>query len=122
MGYYNYNFTDVSSKAYGGIFAQKEIDTGVWGMISGDGNNDNLINISDKNTVWKPQAGSFGYKKGDFNLNKQVDNKDKNYLWFYNNSKSSQVPSWLTCGDPLNDPRDGQILLHCSDRLPVLDG
>jgi len=91
-GKYTYNFTDGSDKAYGGVNAHKEVDPGVWAMISGDGDADGQVNNQDKNDVWRPQSGGSGYLSGDFNMNGQVDNIDKINYWKPNTGRSAQVP------------------------------
>jgi len=108
-GNYAYDFTTGAGQAYGGANAQKEIISGIWGMIAGDGDANGQVNNADKNDVWKPQSGSSGYKSGDFSLNGQVDNVDKNDLWRVNSGKSSQVVGAWSCGKPFTDFRDGQI-------------
>ena len=65
---------------------------GVWSMYAADGNASSQIDNRDKNEVWVPQEGSFGYLEGDFNMDSQVDNKDKNHVWDGNDSTSSQIP------------------------------
>ncbi len=87
---YSYDFTTGAEQAYG-MNAQKEIGTNIWGMISGDSNADNLIDVSDK-TSWEPEAGKGGYLNTDFNLNGNTDNRDKNDFWLPNNGEGSQVP------------------------------
>ncbi|MCD4735057.1 MAG: hypothetical protein K8R53_03350 [Bacteroidales bacterium] len=44
---YVYDFSTGSDKAYGGILGYKEIGTGVWGMISGDGDASGQVNNQD---------------------------------------------------------------------------
>jgi hypothetical protein len=91
-GNYTYNFSTAVTQVYGGSNGHKQIGTGVWGMISGDGDGNKQVNNNDKLDVWKPQAGSSGYKSGDFDLNWQVNNVDKVDKWKPNSGKSSQVP------------------------------
>lgn len=91
-GVFNYDFTDQEDKAFGGLLAQHEIATGVWGMIAGDGNCDGYVNISDKSVVWETQAGKAEYNNGDFDMNGQVVNPDKNDYWITNSGSDSQVP------------------------------
>ncbi|MCD4732485.1 MAG: PKD domain-containing protein, partial [Bacteroidales bacterium] len=91
-GTYFYNFSDNSYKSLGGQFGIKEIESGVWVMIGGDGNSDNLIDQLDKSNSWSFDVGKSGYLKSDFNMNRQVDNKDKIDNWLPNINKSSQVP------------------------------
>ncbi len=89
---YSYDFTDQEDKVYGGILGQHEIVSGVWGMITGDGNCDGYVNNSDKSVVWETQAGRAEYINGDFNLDGQVVNPDKNESWIENSGSESQVP------------------------------
>lgn len=91
-GIYSYDFTTGSDQAYGGSTGHKEIGTGVWGMVGGDGNADGQVNNQDKNEVWTVQVGMSGYLAGDFNLDAQVSNQDKNDIWIPNVGKGSQVP------------------------------
>ena len=83
-GDYTWDFSDNAGQAYGGTNAHKEITTGVWGMISGDGNADNIVSFPDKIDVWNNQAGQSGYFSSDYNLNGLVDNTDKNVYWLQN--------------------------------------
>ena len=91
-GIYQYNFSTGSSQIFGGSSGAKEITPGIWGMISGDGNADGLVDINDRNSVWSIQTGNSGYLQGDFNMNGNVKNQDKNDKWRINLNKSSQVP------------------------------
>jgi len=94
-GIYNYDFSIDVTQIYGGIAGCKDImNTGVWGMASGDMNADRQINDLDKNTIWTPQAGSGDYLSGDINLDGQTDNNDKNELFPQNfNLINCQVPT-----------------------------
>jgi hypothetical protein len=89
---YTWDFSTGASQAYGGSNGHKQIATGVWGMVSGDGNANGQVNNNDKLEIWKPQAGSSGYKSGDFNLDKQVNNSDKIIYWQPNSGRATQVP------------------------------
>ena len=89
-GTYSYDFTTSNTQAYG-TNAQKELGSGVYGMISSDANADGNINSSDK-ILWEGESGSDSYKAGDFNMDGQVENKDKNDLWLENKDIGSQVP------------------------------
>jgi len=91
-GVYSYDFTTDAEKAYGGANAQKQLAPGKWGMFSGDGDANRLIDLIDKTGTWSPNAGKTGYLNADFNLDGQVDNRDKNEFWLPNLEKSSQVP------------------------------
>jgi len=89
-GIYTYDFTTGNTQAYG-TNAQKDLGSGVYGMISADANADGIINVTDK-TIWKNQAGEQGYKSADFDLNGQVNNPDKNDKWTPNENEVGQVP------------------------------
>jgi len=91
-GVYTYDFTNSANQVFGGSLGHKQLATGIWGMISGDGDGNGNINNADKNEIWRIQSGSSGYKSGDFNMNGNVDNVDKNDLWRPNSGKASQVP------------------------------
>jgi len=91
-GMYSYDFTTEAEKAYGSAIAHKQIAPGKWGMFSGDGDANGLIQLLDKTEIWSPNAGKMGYLMGDFNLDGQVDNKDKNEFWLPNLGKVSQMP------------------------------
>jgi len=108
-GNYAYDFTTGAGQAYGGANAQKEIISGTWGMVSGDGNADGQVNNSDKIDVWVLQGGFSGYRQGDFNLDGQVSNPDKVEKWSVNTGRSSQVIGYWYCNKPLEDQRDGQF-------------
>jgi hypothetical protein len=91
-GSYTYNFTTAAANAYGGSNGHKQIATGVWGMVAGDGNSDGTIGTNDKVDVWGAQAGFSGYRNGDFNLSGTVDNVDKVEKWAPNSGRGCQVP------------------------------
>ena len=79
---YSYDFTTAQGQAFEN--KQKEVTTGVWGMVGGNGIPDNQIDDLDKNSVWDVEAGMEGYLQGDFNLDGQVNNLDKNQIWTLN--------------------------------------
>lgn len=91
-GMYSYDFTDASSKVYGGSFGYKQMVSGKWAMISGDGNADGQVTNADKVYIWNPQTGTSGYKSGDFNMDGNVNITDKISFWRPNTSRSTQVP------------------------------
>jgi len=99
-GTYSYNFSTEVNQAYGGNNGHKLLVAGTYGMYSGDGNSDGIIEPSDK-TVWANDAGRSGYRQGDYNLDAQVNNPDKNDIWHPNLDKESQLPG--LCGDPITD-------------------
>jgi hypothetical protein len=88
---YEYDFTAGGDQAYG-TDAQKEVSTGIWSMIAGDGNADGVISSPDKTVVWTLWAGHSGYQAGDYNLDGQVNNPDKNDLLLGNETLNSQIP------------------------------
>jgi hypothetical protein len=90
-GVYEYHFSLAASQVHGGTNGHKEIGSGVWGMIAGDANQDNLVDVTDK-TQWAAFAGKTGYLSSDLNLDGEVNNPDKNEAWQTNLNKSSQVP------------------------------
>jgi hypothetical protein len=91
-GLYSYNFSDAASKIHGGENACKQISGNIWGMTSGDGNADNMIDYSDKISAWFNYAGKSGYLLNDFNLDGQSNNPDKDDLWLPNIGVVSAVP------------------------------
>ncbi|MBE9491671.1 MAG: hypothetical protein IMY70_02190, partial [Bacteroidetes bacterium] len=90
---YEYDFTGSETTVYGGATGYVEIAPGIWGMVSGDGLCDGVINMDDKIVVWEIEAGISGYHSGDFNMNGNVDNKDKNDNWKPNIGKSINIPN-----------------------------
>ena len=91
-GIFTNDFSFGSGQAYGGTSAHKQLATGIWGMMSGDGDADGQISSQDINTVWKTDAAKQGYLPGDFDLNSQVMNQDKNDKLIPNLNKQSAVP------------------------------
>jgi hypothetical protein len=92
-GTYTYDFTTGAGQAYGGANAHKLIGSGIWGMISGDGDVNGTVNNSDESVVWTLNAGRKGYFAGDYNLNSHVQNQDKNDKMIPNINAQSQVPN-----------------------------
>jgi len=97
-GTYTYDFTTASGQVYGGALGHKEVSTGVWGMIGGDGLPDGQIGNTDKVDVWIPESGNSGYLMGDFTLDGQTNNGDKVDVWTPNSGSGSQVPDFLSNG------------------------
>jgi len=91
-GVYTYDYTSGAGQVYGGVLGHKEISTGIWGMVGGDGDANGQVGNPDKNDVWSLQAGLSGYQSGDFNMDIQVNNLDKNDVWAPNGGSGSQVP------------------------------
>jgi len=91
----SYNFTDDINSAYTtGPVPMTELETDVYGMVSGDGNSDNGVDAVDQNTIWIPTNGTpWDYNKyGDYNLDGGIDAIDYNLHWISNNGRASQVP------------------------------
>jgi hypothetical protein len=86
---YSYDFSTSAGQAYNN--GQKQIATGVWGMVAGDANGDGTVTSGDI-TLWKADAGKNGYLRCDFNLDSQVCNMDKNDCSAVNINYSSQIP------------------------------
>jgi len=91
-GVYQWDFRSGHEKVYLGELGYNELQAGVWGMVSGDGNANGNIENGDKVDVWIPQSGHSGYYSGDFNLDIQVNTQDKMDLWTPNSGKASQMP------------------------------
>lgn len=85
-----YDFTDATGRMYGND--AKLLESGVYGMYTGDANGNGQVQNDDKNDIWKVQVGTGGYQSADFNLNGQVQNDDKNDFWKLNVGKGTQVP------------------------------
>ena len=88
-----YDFTTGSSQLYG-TGGAKQLETGVWGLWSGDINQDKQITTTDY-TDWynSARAGDLGYHVTDCNCDGQVTTED--YAVWYNNARagaSSQIP------------------------------
>ena len=88
-----YNFTTGSGQYYGGSTGAKDLGSGVWGMIAGDGNGNGQVQNNDSEDIWKPDNGLSGYRNSDFNMNGQVQNNDNEDYWKPNNGRGSQVPT-----------------------------
>lgn len=89
-GIYNYDFSTGAGQAFDG--GQKEITTGVWGMLTGDIYPDGIVD-SDDHLFWESEAGQSGYLQSDLNLQGQADNVDKDDFWLPNLGMGSKVPN-----------------------------
>jgi len=90
---YVWDFTTGAGQYFGGSNGAEELETGVWGARSADGDANRQVNNDDKIIVWRPESGGAGYLGGDFNLDMQVNNADKIDYWAPNAGASSQVPN-----------------------------
>jgi hypothetical protein len=88
-----YDFTTGSGQYYRGSTGAKDLGSGVWGMIAGDGNGNGQVQNNDSEDIWKPDNGNSGYRNSDFNMNGQVQNNDNEDYWKPNNGRGSQVPA-----------------------------
>jgi hypothetical protein len=91
-GIYSYHFETGENQAYGGIAAQTTLGSGMFGLMSGDGNADCIVTEQDKTGFWSIVAGKKGYLPGDYNMDGNVNNPDKNKCWWPNLGNESQVP------------------------------
>jgi hypothetical protein len=91
-----YDFTAALSRAYGNN-PMKQLETGVYGMIAGDGNADGRVDISDRESVWRLQNGTtWRYSKlADFNMDGGIDAHDLNNIWRNNEGSLTSVPAVL---------------------------
>jgi|GEM_PF-1615411 hypothetical protein len=91
-GKYFYDFTIGEQQAFGAAAAQKYMAGGYYAMISGDINQDGVINYADSGPLWALMSGLKGYLNADCNLDCQVDNKDKNDICLINLGYVKMVP------------------------------
>ena len=77
-----------------GVGAQKELETGVWGLWAADGTVDGFVTAPDFN-IWNSatSSGATGYQQSDYNMDGFVTAPDFN-LWNANTSAgaASGVP------------------------------
>ncbi|MCB2220415.1 MAG: hypothetical protein KQI35_08475 [Bacteroidetes bacterium] len=92
-GIYSYDFSSGEFQAFGGANGHKQVEPGVWGMISSDGNGNGLIQNTDETAVWKVDLGSSGYSGGDFNMNGLTQNTDETNYWKVNLGAGGQTPA-----------------------------
>ena len=88
-----FDFTSIGTNAYG-TNAMKEVDTGIFAMYVGDGNNDGIINGTDFN-VYSPlfRSGGAGYLGVDWNLDGIINGSDFNkFNPNFRTGQQSQVP------------------------------
>ena len=88
-----YDFTNAMNKAYSqNQDPMVELGVGKYGMYATDGNADNIINYTDRDSLWFNDNGKMGYFLGDFNMNTGVTIHDVNQLWNINQGRTCQVP------------------------------
>ncbi len=88
----SYDFSDASSPLNLGGTSAMRVEGSSLLMLSGDANQDGVVNAFDKNLFWAIQNGTTGYLEADFNLDGTVNAIDKNQYWTPNNSKISLAP------------------------------
>lgn len=89
---YAYDFTTDVNRVYGNAAGYKELSTSIWGLVSGDGNADGVIDDQDKILAWDEKAGYNEYHPADYNCDTQIDNVDKDNFWLPNTEYTSQMP------------------------------
>jgi hypothetical protein len=85
-----YDFSSALAQNYSS--GAKELESGVYGLYSGDANSDGYVNATDAYVHWIPNNGTSGYKNSDFNLDRYVNATDAYIYWIPNNGKSSTIP------------------------------
>ena len=83
-----YDFSSAMSQFYGND--AKLLETGVYGVYSGDNNHDGNVTVSDNNLVMD-NRNDQGYEDGDSNLDGNVTVSDNN-MTMGNRNISTQVP------------------------------
>jgi hypothetical protein len=90
-GIYEYDFTDLESKTYGGPDGIKLV-AGKWSLVGGNGAFDADINSSDYALSWDVQIGFFdGYFSGDFTMDGNVNSSDYALIWDTNIGRFSGI-------------------------------
>ncbi len=84
-----YDFTISESQFYGSGGAV-QLESGVWGMWSGDTDGSGVVDAGDRNSTWNDRNKS-GYENSDVDLSGVVDAADRNKTW-NNRNKSSALP------------------------------
>ncbi len=73
------DFTSPSMATYGNG-ARKELTPALWGLISGDADNNNIVNASDRSTTWN-YRNQTGYLLQDVTLDGTVNAADRSETW-----------------------------------------
>ncbi|MEZ5084084.1 MAG: hypothetical protein R2750_11640 [Bacteroidales bacterium] len=95
-GIHTYDFSNASDKIYGGSNGYTQLEFSepeLYGMTSGDGDANGIIEQGDKTNFWSILVGKSGYLASDYDLDGQTGNTDKNDAWLNNLTKESQVPN-----------------------------
>jgi len=91
--YVGYDFSSAETQVYGGATGHKDLGSGVWGMVSADGNGNGFIQVSDKQVAWNADLGLSGYLGGDFDMNLFGQVSDKQEQWLPNLGTGGTVPA-----------------------------
>jgi hypothetical protein len=83
-----YDFSTGLSQYYGGD--AKLLETGVYGLYSGDANGSGTVDASDRSATWNGRNQN-GYLDADCNLSGTVDASDRSITW-NNRNKATSVP------------------------------
>ena len=93
-GVYSYDFTTALTQAYGSGIGYKQIETGVYGMVAGDINNDGNVFVTDYN-IWAVDFGlTHTYSNSDLTQDGNVFVTDYNE-WAVNFGITTTNPSLL---------------------------
>jgi predicted phosphodiesterase len=84
-----YDFTTAQTQAYG-TNPMKDLGSGKFGMIGGDGNGDGGVYAEDY-TLYRTHQGNLGYQAADYNLDGGVYAEDYT-MYRVNQGKATQVP------------------------------
>ncbi len=104
-GVYSYDFSSGETQVYGGANGHKQLEPGVWGMISADGNGNGLIQNTDETAVWKTDLGNSGYMGGDFEMTGLTQNTDETNFWKPNLGGGGQTPAKANLGYECQVPK-----------------
>ena len=88
-GFYSWDFTNQLSKAY--LNGQKQIATGIYGMIAGDCDAIDH-SIADHGPIMDINPGKKGYSASDLNMDSQINNPDKDNFWEPNFGHYATIP------------------------------
>ena len=85
-----YDFTTGSGQFYGGASGATQVESGVWGMIAGDADQNGGIGASDL-TSTRAELGALNYNNNDVDMNSGVGSSDL-VLIRNNLGKITQLP------------------------------
>ena len=86
-----YDFTKSASAAYG-TGGQVQIESGVYGLYTGDMDASGSVDATDIFNVWSFQNGYAGYRTADLDLSGFVNAFDFIKLWLPNSGRRTNVP------------------------------